>query len=138
MKRIKYSNGSEVQERTVDKNIAGLNTRLHLRQQPSRSRLQNYPEQNIGFDPGHTSVEATGSKKIGSNTRVTGSIYRDTSGGKNVGASVEQQLPGKTSITVGKNKQGTNVRLGKGPFSIVFTDPKIGKNYYGIRFDKQF
>lgn len=134
MKRIKYSNGSEV---TVDKNIAGLDTRLNLSKHPSRSRLHNYPEQNIGFDPGHTSAELTSSKTRGG-TRVTGSIYRDTEGRKNVGASVEQQLPRKASITISKNKQGTNVGVKKGPFSIEFRDPKEGKKYYGLRFDKHF
>lgn len=133
-KRIKYSNGSEV---TMDKNIAGLDTRLNVRQQSSRSRLQNYPEQRTGFDPSYSAAELTGSKTIGG-TRVTGSIYRDTEGRKNVGASVEQQLPKKSSITISKNKQGTNVVARRGNVSFEFKDPTKGKKYYGLRYERHF
>jgi hypothetical protein len=97
MKRIKYSNGSSVINRNFYKNVGDIGI-----------------QGKGSLDPINltASAEGTVSKNI-KGARFTAGAYKDSKGRSSESFSIEKQLPNRSSVSINKNRQGTNVSLHK-------------------------
>ena len=97
MKRIKYSNGSSVINRNFYKNVGDIGI-----------------QGKGSLDPINltASAEGTISKNI-KGTKFTAGAYKDSKGRSSESFSIEKQLPNRSSVSIRKNRQGTNVSLHK-------------------------
>jgi len=96
MKRVKYTNGSSVISRKFYTRVGDIDVA---------------GEGSFNAPTLTASAEGKASKNI-KGTKFTAAAYKDTTGKSGESFSVEKQLP-KSSVTLEKNRKGTNVSFHK-------------------------